>query len=222
MRKDCAKTVPAAAPAAVAVGTPSNTNLHVAIVAPDLAGSLLDGSKRIETRFSRTRRAPYGSIRPGERIVFRLPGGRTLGWARASRVQHLEHLTPGRIERLRRIYAPSVCAAPHYWAQRRTCRRRADLAGGLVAGGAVPVDPAAVWRGVGGGIGGPGVSGSGPVTGGRWGTTIHGWFSVRHSGIRSAKVVFGAHQQSVTAHSAGCGCGFSPISRLNKRGSAQC
>jgi hypothetical protein len=95
---------------------------HVAIVSPWAAAALLRGYKRIETRFSRRRHAPYGRICAGDTVHFKVSGGEVIGSACAYAVKELESLTPTVLDGLRRRYAKAVCAPPAYWAARRRCR----------------------------------------------------------------------------------------------------
>lgn len=95
---------------------------HIAIVSTAVALALQSGSKRIESRLTRTRRAPFGRIAPGDRIHFKLSGGPLIGSARVRRVGQWSGLTPARIRTLRRTFGAAVAAPPGYWRVRRGCR----------------------------------------------------------------------------------------------------
>jgi hypothetical protein len=95
---------------------------HVAIVSRWAAGALLTGNKRIETRFSRRKRPPFGRVRPGDTVHFKRCGGELLGSAQVSFIKELTGLTPAGINRLRRRYAAQVAAPATYWKARRKCR----------------------------------------------------------------------------------------------------
>jgi hypothetical protein len=95
---------------------------HVAIVSAWAAAALVRGSKRLETRFCRQRRAPYARIQAGDTVHFKLCGGSVLGSAHVVAVEELGELTRNRIDRLRRRYAEAVCAPAVYWSARRRCR----------------------------------------------------------------------------------------------------
>ena len=96
--------------------------VHVAIVGRAAAGQLLSGAKRIETRFSRRRRPPFGRVLPGDIIHFKLAGGGFIGTSHVMRLREFEDLTPTTLRRLCRQYNHAVRAPQHYWRSRRRCR----------------------------------------------------------------------------------------------------
>jgi hypothetical protein len=106
------------------ISRPSNRRPrdHAAIVTADIAGSLRAGLKTIESRFSHSRRPPFGRVAPGDVIHFKLAGGPVFATARAAAVWQFEGLTPATVRGLRRRYGPAVCAAPAYWRRRLTAR----------------------------------------------------------------------------------------------------
>jgi hypothetical protein len=96
--------------------------IHAAIIDARLASGLLDGRKRVETRFARQRRLPYGRISVGDEIYFKISGQDIIGHAPAIRVQHFDDLTPAAIDALREKYNHAILAPRHYWRARRDCR----------------------------------------------------------------------------------------------------
>jgi hypothetical protein len=102
--------------------TPKSPAIHLAIIDRRTAGCLSDGVKRIETRFSNSRRAPFGRVRPGDLVVFKISGGKVLGAAAITRVRQYDHLTPAQVAEIRRRYGPLICAPPAYWRSRRNRR----------------------------------------------------------------------------------------------------
>ncbi len=95
---------------------------HVAWIRKPLADALLRGRKRVESRFSRTRRPPFGCVRVGDRVWFREVGGGWIGVARVARVRQYERLTPSAIHALCRRYQHEIAADAKYWRSRRDCR----------------------------------------------------------------------------------------------------
>lgn len=95
---------------------------HLAIVSSWAASALVRGTKQIETRFCRQKRVPYGHISPGDRVHFKLCGGKVVGSAQVSAIEELAELTPARVDDLRRTYAAGVRAPAAYWSARRRCR----------------------------------------------------------------------------------------------------
>jgi ASC-1-like (ASCH) protein len=95
---------------------------HVAIVDARIARSLVDGRKRVESRFARHRRAPYGRVVPGDSIYFKVAGGEVIGRAPVKRVREFNQLTPKALTALRRRYNDGILAPATYWDARRQCR----------------------------------------------------------------------------------------------------
>jgi hypothetical protein len=96
--------------------------VHAAIVDSRLAGSLLDGRKRLESRFARHRRLPYGRVSAGDEIYFKLTGGGVIGRCSALRVRQFDNLTPAAIDAIRQRYNQAILAPAAYWHTRRHCR----------------------------------------------------------------------------------------------------
>jgi len=96
--------------------------VHAAIIDPHLADSLLDGRKRVESRFARQRRLPYGRVSTGDRIYFKVSGQGVIGHAHVLRVRQFDNLTPRTIDSLRRRYNHTIFAPHAYWHARRDCR----------------------------------------------------------------------------------------------------
>ena len=96
--------------------------MHVAIVEPGFAQGLLSGRKRIESRFARRRRLPYGRVFRGDQIYFKVSGDGIIGRSRVARVEQFEDLTPAAMSSLRRRYNTDILAPTAYWHARRHCR----------------------------------------------------------------------------------------------------
>jgi hypothetical protein len=95
---------------------------HVAIVAGGVAEALQRGVKRIETRFYRQRRLPFGRISTGDTVHFKRCGGNVFASAQVLSVKEVSGLTPAAVDRLRRTYRVAVCASAGYWFARRRAR----------------------------------------------------------------------------------------------------
>ncbi|MCH7873111.1 MAG: ASCH domain-containing protein [Planctomycetes bacterium] len=95
---------------------------HAAIVDGRHAELLRAGIKTIETRIYRHKRLPYGRIRVGDLIYFKLTGGEVFGSTKVVRIRQFENLTPAHVRRIRQRYNHAVCAEPAYWAAKRSAR----------------------------------------------------------------------------------------------------
>lgn len=96
--------------------------LHLAIVDRVTAQRLLSGQKRIESRFSKSRRAPFGRVVRGDILLFKLSGGQTLGMSEAMLVKEYDRLDRDALDRIRRRHGKWICAPEAYWRARRFCR----------------------------------------------------------------------------------------------------
>ncbi|MFQ5806608.1 MAG: hypothetical protein ACE5I3_09175 [Phycisphaerae bacterium] len=96
--------------------------VHVAIIDSRIASGLLDGRKRLETRFARQRRLPYGRICTGDQIYFKVAGRDVIGHCPVLWVREFHDLTPAALEWLRSRYNHAILAPPAYWRARRHCR----------------------------------------------------------------------------------------------------
>lgn len=106
--------------AAVAAGM----NKHVAIFAPPFLDLLLNGSKTIESRFSKVRCAPFGTVAPGDVVLIKRSGGPVVGEFTIRRVE--QWADPGADDRaaIAAEYGPALAAGadPLFWERRAGCR----------------------------------------------------------------------------------------------------
>jgi len=95
--------------------------LHLAVLTEPFCSLLLDGAKTIESRFSRVRCAPYGTLAEGDIVVVKKTGGPVTGAFQAGTVRSY-HLNPARVVQLRDQYAAQICARDNqFWADRADC-----------------------------------------------------------------------------------------------------
>lgn len=95
---------------------------HVAIVSPTVAERLLSGKKKIESRFSQTCRAPFGLVRAGDMIYFKITGGQIVARARARSVRELSNLNKSLIIKIRRQFGRQIAADEGYWEKKQAAR----------------------------------------------------------------------------------------------------
>ncbi len=97
------------------------TGLHLAVLTEPFCSWLLEGTKTIESRFSRVRCAPYGTLAEGDIVAVKKTGGPVTGAFQAGTVRSYQ-LTPARITELRDQYAAQLCASDdQFWADRADC-----------------------------------------------------------------------------------------------------
>lgn len=96
--------------------------VHLAIVDSHTLTMILDGNKTVETRFSLTKSAPFGRIKPGDIILFKISGGAIAGVARASRVKSYCDLTEDLVQFLEEQFNDAIQAKRDYWQKKKTAR----------------------------------------------------------------------------------------------------
>lgn len=98
-------------------------SVHLAVMVEPYLSYVLDGSKTIESRFSRVRCAPAGVVSSGDMIAFKRTGGPVVAACRADTVRNFDQLTPSLVEQIRAEYADALCAHdPQFWADRADTR----------------------------------------------------------------------------------------------------
>jgi len=87
---------------------------HLVKLRQPYLGRILDGSKTIESRFTRTRKVPIGQIDPGDALWLKLSGGPVLGYAEVERFEVFDRLTPRTIRGLFTRHARAIGVGPAY------------------------------------------------------------------------------------------------------------
>ena len=95
---------------------------HLAILKKQYLDLILHGKKSIESRFTKTRRAPFGRIDPGDKIFFKVSSGPVLATANVRKVLSFDKLCPSRIAEIKQQYNSCVCAQGQFWASIQDCR----------------------------------------------------------------------------------------------------
>ena len=70
---------------------------HLAILTPGWIERILDGSKTIESRFTKVRCAPFGQVNAGDIVYMKESGGLVKGMFTVAKVETFENLTEGQI-----------------------------------------------------------------------------------------------------------------------------
>ena len=96
-------------------------NCHLVILKRAFLDAIRGGAKTVESRFTRARRAYFGSVRAGDKLFLKLSSGPVLARADVARVKYFSGLTPARIGRLRRQYNHLIKADGAYWRSKLNC-----------------------------------------------------------------------------------------------------
>lgn len=101
---------------------PAGPLIHLAILHARYIDAILLGDKTIESRLSRTRRAPFGIVHKGDIIFFKESGGPVRARARVKRALFLDDLDEAQVARVRDRYNADIGGDDAYWQSKRDAR----------------------------------------------------------------------------------------------------
>ena len=93
-------------------------NCHLAILKQCYLDAILDGSKPVESRLTKTRREPFGCIGAGDKIFFKVSSGAVCGVGVVADVKSFSGLTPERVVQLKEKYNHLVLGDDDYWSSK--------------------------------------------------------------------------------------------------------
>jgi hypothetical protein len=96
----------------------SAIGIHLAVFAEPFLSLVLDGSKTVESRFSRVRCAPFELVSDGDIILLKRVGGPICGIVLARRAWFYE-LDKKALASIRKTYSSTICADDEFWRRRR-------------------------------------------------------------------------------------------------------
>ncbi len=97
-------------------------NYHLAILKKPYLEAILAGRKQIESRFTRTKRAYFGRVLPGDKLFLKESSGPVCATATAAAVKNFQNLTPGQIIELKEKYNRQICGSDEYWQSKADCK----------------------------------------------------------------------------------------------------
>lgn len=96
--------------------------IHVAILKPGYIHAILDGTKTIESRLTKTMQQPHDKIEPGERLFLKASGGPFMATAIAGKVHHFGDMQPKDVQKIRKRYGKQIGGDDTYWDMKRDSR----------------------------------------------------------------------------------------------------
>ncbi|MGA2915681.1 MAG: ASCH domain-containing protein [Sedimentisphaerales bacterium] len=90
-------------------------NYHLVILKKYYLDKILDGSKRVELRLTKTAVPPFGCSAAGDILVLKESSGPVCAVAQVSAVKQVSNLTPVKIAQLKTQYNHLICGADAYW-----------------------------------------------------------------------------------------------------------
>lgn len=97
-------------------------NCHLVILKKKYLDLILSGNKTVESRFTHSRKEPFGRVAEGDRIFLKQSSGpvcaiSTIGW-----VETFESLTPAEIRAIKKEYNHLILGEDSYWREKSNCR----------------------------------------------------------------------------------------------------
>ena len=95
---------------------------HLVILKKPYLDAILAGRKRIESRFSRTKRSPFGQVDVGDKLFLKVSSGPICATATVAAVRNFESLTPEQITKLKEQYNHYIRGSDEYWRSKADCK----------------------------------------------------------------------------------------------------
>jgi hypothetical protein len=90
--------------------------VHLAVMVEPYLSLLMEGRKTVESRFSATRRAPWGCVGVGDIVLVKRSSGPVVGVAEVGRVWGFEIGGVDEVAAIRREFGGRVCGGEAFWA----------------------------------------------------------------------------------------------------------
>lgn len=97
-------------------------NYHLVVLKKPYLDAILQGKKRIESRFTRSKRFFFGRVLPGDRLFLKLSSGPVCATANVGAAKHFENLTGRRIFEIKQQYNDHIKGTDEYWRSKMSCR----------------------------------------------------------------------------------------------------
>jgi len=90
-------------------------NHHLAILKRPYLDAVMEGRKRIESRFSTTKRPAFGRVLPGDMLFLKLSAGPVCATATVATVEDFDNLTPQKMLQLNLQHNRYILGTDEYW-----------------------------------------------------------------------------------------------------------
>ena len=95
---------------------------HLIILKKAYLDAILAGRKKIEARFTKTKRHALGKVLSGDKLFLKVSSGPVCATAIVVKVKNFEYLTPKQILELKRKYNHHIGGSDRYWQSKAKCR----------------------------------------------------------------------------------------------------
>jgi len=104
------------------IKSPVMKKIHLVILKKPYLEAIFEGRKSIESRFTKTKRAPFGQISVGDKLLLKISSGPVCGSAVVGDFETFENLSPGKIDEIKRKYNHNILGSDEYWESKADCR----------------------------------------------------------------------------------------------------
>jgi len=95
---------------------------HLVILKKPYLDAIFSGRKRIESRFTKTKRYAFGKVFAGDKLFLKISSGPVCAAATVAAVRNFENLSPERIDEIKQRYNHDILGSDEYWQSRGNCR----------------------------------------------------------------------------------------------------
>jgi len=97
-------------------------NCHLVILKKPYLDAILAGQKKIESRFTKTKRYAFGRVLAGDELFLKQSSGPVCAAAAVAAVKNFENLSPERIAEIKQRYNHDILGGDEYWQSKSDCR----------------------------------------------------------------------------------------------------
>ncbi len=96
-------------------------NYHLAILKKPYLDAILEGRKPVESRFTITKRSPFGQIFRGDKVFLKQSSGPVCATASVSAVKSFPNLTPAKVLDIKAQYNHLILGSDEHWKHFAQC-----------------------------------------------------------------------------------------------------
>jgi len=98
------------------------TNSHLVILRKKYLNLIIDGRKKIESRFWKKKHPAFEKIAPGDRLFLKVSSGPVCATVIVKQVKKFDSLSPAQIRKLKMQYNDLICGPDEYWQSKQDCK----------------------------------------------------------------------------------------------------
>ncbi len=95
---------------------------HLVVLKKPYLGAILDGRKKIESRFMQGKGHGFGRVLAGDKLFLKESSGPVCAVATAAAVKSFQNLSPKQIIRIKEQYNHCIIGSDEYWRSKSDCR----------------------------------------------------------------------------------------------------